>query len=71
MHRPHRADERLQIVTDNDDGSGYVFAEAIWCDRRQKLTFETITSDSHRISARELREAIDVALSGLVLYPEK
>ena len=34
------------MVTDNDDGSGYVFAVAIWYDRRQKLTFKMITFDS-------------------------
>ena len=29
MYGPPRADDRLQLVTDNDDGSGYVFKVAL------------------------------------------
>ena len=37
---PPRANENLQMVTDNDDGSDYVFVVAIWVDRRQQIDLQ-------------------------------
>ena len=47
---PPRADERLQMLVDNDDQSDDMIAVTIPFDRRQKLTFKMITSDRHRNS---------------------
>ena len=44
------ADENLQMITDNDDGSDYVLVAAILCNRCQKMTFKMITSDRRRNS---------------------
>ena len=48
---PPRADENLQRITDNDDGSDCVLVVAIWCNRRHKLlTLKMTTSDRRRNS---------------------
>ena len=45
-----QADERLQMIIDNDDGSDYVFEVAVWFLCCQKVTFKMITLDRRRNS---------------------
>ena len=50
LYGPPRADERLQMATDVNEGSGYVCVVVILFDCHQKLTFEMITLDRRRNS---------------------
>ena len=47
---PPRADERLQMITDKEDGLDYMVVVAILGNRRKKLTFQMMTSDRRRNS---------------------